>query len=593
MSSFTVLRAAIKAIWYLLDKQQKVQAFIVFAMMIIGTFLEILSVGLIFPIISIFSSPDRFEEVIMDLVPFAASYILSMSMDDLFLMLVASLVVVFALKNAYLAALVWFQARLAFGVQSNLSQRLFNNYILQPYSFHLEQNSAQLIRNATTEVNALTFNVLLPMMFLATETLVVAGVTILLVFLQPWGAITSIGVLIVATLIFQKMTFMKIQGDGKARQYLEGKRILHLQQALGGIKEVILNGCEKELLLRFSTDAEKYARVGRTHVTFQQLPRLWIETLAIIGLALLVATMLYLDQPLSEVLPTIALFGAASFRLMPSISRIIANLQSINFSNAVVEVIRKELNVNFPSEDVVRDDASLDLFHDKLELHNLSYSFSGASKPAISNINLSIPYGKTIGIIGSSGAGKSTLVELILGLLEPDEGSIEAGGKDINADKKTWHSQIGYVPQSIFLLDDTIARNIAFGLPEDQISYSKIEKSLKNTQLFHTVMNLPNGVNTPVGERGIRLSGGQCQRIGLARALYHNPNILILDEATSALDEETESDVMRAINDLQGTKTIIMVSHRYKTLKNCDKIYSLNDGKIDWTGSYSELLVRH
>lgn len=590
MGSGLVLVKALRQVWKILSPKQKTEAVLLFLMMLVGMVLEIIGVGSIFPVMAMFGESDRISDFISTAPPSIGRFFLGMTSEKLFVLLLFCLVVVFLFKNLFLAILAWRQAKFAFGLQSELSQRIFELYLQRPYIYHIERNSAQLIRNTTVEVNAATFNVVLPSIYIMSEALVILGLSILLLSIEPLGAIISLTVLVLAALVFQKLTSKKIQRDGRSRQYHEGKRIQHLQQALNGIKEVKLIGCEQELLSRFQHHATQYSYVGRNHVTFQQLPRLWTEILAILGLALLVGTMVFLGQPLTVVLPTLALFAAASFRLMPSISRIITYLQSINFSTAVIELLHEELNSETQIVPPNYKDKILKEFSDKLEFREISYNFSSRDQPAVSKVDFSIPYGKTVGIIGSSGAGKSTLVEIALGLLEPDGGSVLVDGIDIRSNVKFWQKQIGYVPQSIFLVDDTIKRNVAFGLPDNQISEQKLSRALINAQLDQMVKDLPDGVETNVGEHGVRLSGGQRQRIGLARALYQNPSVLILDEATSSLDEETEIDVMKAINDLHGKKTIIIIAHRHVTLKNCDLIYSLKSGKINWSGSYESLL---
>lgn len=312
--------------------------------------------------------------------------------------------------------------------------------------------------------------------------------------------------------------------------------------------------------------------------TLQQFPRLWLELLAVSGLTILVISMLAQDRALEAVLPTLGLFAACAFRLMPSINRVLGAVQSLRYGLPVIDVLHEELNLATPK---VADTPSLSTtFHDVLELCRITYAYPGAVEPALKDISLAIQRGESVGFIGASGAGKSTLVDILLGLLTPDTGEIRVDGKDIQTNLRNWQDQIGYVSQSIFLTDDTLRRNVAFGLPNEEIDDVAVRHAIRAAQLEEFATSLPDGLQTFVGERGVRLSGGQRQRIGIARALYHDPPVLVLDEATSSLDAETERGVMQAITALQGTKTIIIVAHRLSTVDHCNRLYRLHEGRL-------------
>jgi ATP-binding cassette, subfamily B, bacterial PglK len=501
------------------------------------------------------------------------------------------LVFVYLIKSGFLAFSIWKQTSFAYQLQQRISEQLFKSYLNQPYTFHLYKNSADLIRNATTEVTLFTL-VINALLLLITETMVLIGIASILIYIEPVGAIVVVSALVVAGLFFNRFTKNRVLRWGKARQYHDGLRIQHLQQGLGGVKEVKLYGREDDFLKQFSLHNYESARTNGNQVMIQQFPRLGLEFLAIFGLAMLVYVMTFSGVKLITIVPTLGLFAAAAFRLMPSANRLLGALQTLRFHSPVIDVLNKELSSN-----VILDNISAVSIHDnfkpferEIQLKQVSYTYAGASKKALNNVSLTIVKGETIGVIGTSGSGKSTLIDILLGLLSPTKGSLLVDGHELGDDVRAWQSQIGYVPQSIYLTDDSLKNNIAFGLPTDKIDNASIMEALEAAQLADFIHQLPEGIETVVGERGVRLSGGQRQRIGIARALYHNPEVLVLDEATSALDSETEHDVMQAIYALHKTKTIIIVAHRLSTVEKCDKLFQLEIGKLIATGLPEDLL---
>ncbi len=559
-------------------------------MMVLAVALEAISVGLVFPLIALVSDPLRVDRLLFKYLSASQENYLNAHQGMIFVIGLSFLTVIVVFKNIFLAALAWAQAKFSFELQYNISRRLFEIYLSQPYEYHLRHNSAQLIRNVTTEVNSFTFYVVLPSLYFLAEMLMIVGIGALLFYIEPLGALVSFVILLMAGWIFQRLTYKSVKKNGLSRQHHEGKRIQHLQQGLGGVKEIKLLNRGKEFIDRYRVHAEMYSKTGRLHVTLQQIPRLWIEVLAVAGLLLLVISIYLQGKQIDTVLPVIGLFAAAAFRLLPSISRAMISLQTIKFAQPVVDLMSHEfleaqlLPASKPA--VGSQEVS---FKDCLELRDVDFAFSQEGLKTLSNINLKISAGKTIGICGESGSGKSTLIDVIMGLLSPTKGNILIDGKNLMGREQSWGEVIGYVPQSIFITDDSILKNIAFGIPESVIDMQKIERAVVSAQLSEFINSLPDGLDTVVGERGVRLSGGQRQRIGLARALYHNPQVLVLDEATSALDEFTEIGVMNAIGALRNKVTIIIVAHRLSTFKYCDDIYRLEGGEVKWTGKYSEL----
>jgi ABC-type multidrug transport system fused ATPase/permease subunit len=554
-------------------------------MMLIGMLLETVGIGLVIPVLGLLTTGDpaaRYPALagIMDLMG-------NPSREQLVIYGMAVLVAVHVFKALFLALVAWNESRFAFGVQANLSQRLFMGYLRQPWTFHLQRNSAQLIRNATTEIGLFTNNCLLPGMLLIAEALVLVGVGGLLLWLEPLGAVSVVGALALAAWGFQRLTRGHVLRWGRARQYHDGMRVQHLQQGLGGAKDVKLLGREAEFFEQYRIHNVGSAEVSSRQNTVRQFPRLWLEFLAVAGLAALVFAMLGQGKPVDTLLPTLGLFAAAAFRLMPSANRMLTAAHALRYGLPSLDTLHGEIS-NIESGPLPPRTAPLPLDR-SIALKNITYRYANATSCALNDLSLEIVRGTSVGFVGGSGAGKSTLVDVILGLLEPQSGKVEVDGVDIQTNLRGWQDQVGYVPQSIFLTDDTLRRNVAFGLPESQIDDAAVGRAVRAAQLQEFVESLPQGIDTVVGERGVRLSGGQRQRIGIARALYHDPPVLVLDEATSALDTATEQGVMDAVNAFHGDKTLLIVAHRLSTVSRCDRLFRLENGRVVEKGSFEEV----
>lgn len=553
--------------------------------MLIGMMLETLGIGLVVPALSLMTQGDLAVNY-----PTLAPWLHSLNTHSREWLVIAgmlTLVGVYAIKALFLAFLAWRQASFVYGLQSHLSQRLFAGYLRQPYTFHLQRNSAQLIRNTIGQVGDIT-NVIQQSLIMITEILVLFGTSVLLLIVEPLGALLVVSTLGFAAWGFNRLTRSRILRWGKARQVHEGLRIQHLQQGLGGAKDVKLLGRESDFLAQYRLHNTSSARIGQRQSTLQALPRLWLELLAVTGLAALVLVMIKQGKPLAALLPTLGLFAAAAFRVMPSITRVLGAIQNVNFSLPVINTLYSEFGL-LDATKVPQQGLPLPLTR-VLTLDQISFCYPAAATLALCGVSLSIPRGTSVGFIGGSGAGKSTLVDIILGLLTPDSGVVKVDGMDIQTHLRSWQDQIGYVPQTIYLTDDTLRRNVAFGLPTEQIDETAVWRAIRAAQLEQFVNDLPQGLDTLVGERGIRLSGGQRQRIGIARALYHDPAVLVLDEATSSLDTTTERGVMEAVNALHGDKTILIVAHRLSTVEYCDRLYRLEQGKVVEEGATAVML---
>ena len=577
-------------IYRILDPSARKKVVLLFVLILIGTFLEIFSIGMFVPILSslVVSDFASTHPTIVSWLPLLGH----LSQKDLIILGISSISILYFIKFIYFILLIRIQGSFVYGVQAKLSQNLFKSYIYKPYIFHLQENSAQLIRNATTEVGVYS-GILSAGLNLITEALVLVGIVAVLLYVQPFSTLVIASSLFLSLYLYQYFTRGHILRWGQERQYHEGKRIQFLQQGFGGIKDSKLLGREGYFIKQYNSSTFRVADVGRKQYVLQQIPRYWLELLVMVVLSLLVLTTILQSKPFEEIIPIIGLFSIASFRMMPSSNRILNSLQRIRHGIPVISLISREINLLREGlETKELDNDSNFNFSNYIQLEKVSFSYPSSEIQSITDINIKITKGDFVGIIGSSGAGKSTLVDIILGLLHPQIGVISVDGFNIHNNLKNWQYRIGYVPQSIYLTDDTLKRNIAFGVDDRKIDDEALKMAITSAQLLEFIDSLPKGLETIVGERGMRISGGQRQRIGIARALYHNPEVLVLDEATSSLDVATEKKIMKSINLLIGSKTIIIISHRYTTVSDCSHIYKIDKGEVVQDGTYSELIEK-
>lgn len=581
------MRAVFRKLGEVLDRPQLREVGFLLALMLVGMILETLGVGLVVPVLALITDPGMVARypMIQRVVGFFGNP------EPMVLVggAMGALVVAYAVKVIFLAFLAWKQAKFIFGLDAALSERLFRGYLLQPYTFHLQRNSALLIRNVTGEIAQFTTGISAACL-LVTESLVLFGIATLLFLAEPLGAFVVVLTLGVSGLVFYTLARKRILRWGEARQFHEVQRLQQLQQGLGGVKDVKVLGREQEFVAEYSYHLGVAARIGRHLNLLQALPRLWLELMAVSGLAVLVVTMLFQNKPVESLVPTLGLFAAAAFRLMPSVSRFLGGLQTLRFNLPVIDTLYRERK--FLREGAAEVGQEPLVFGRAIEFQNVVFSYPKVDSPQIDGLSITIDKGAVVGFVGGSGAGKSTVVDLLLGLLQPSSGAVLVDGTDVRTNLRGWQNQIGYVPQSIYLTDDSIRRNVAFGVPASEISDDRVREALASAQLLDFVESLPEGLGTIVGEHGVRLSGGQRQRIGIARALYHNPELLVLDEASSALDTQTEQEVMQAVLSLRGKKTVIIVAHRLSTVETCDLIYRLEAGRIESAGRPEQMLRR-
>ena len=559
-------------------------------LILIGTALEMLGIGIIIPVLAFFLGTD-----------IAANYpqympILNLmgnpSQKQLIYIGISLMIVLYTIKFIYMILLAYRQGSFTNGIQVDLSRSLLGSYLFKPYLFHLQRNSALIIRNATTEVAHYAGSVN-AMLSLITQILLLIGVTSLLLLIEPLSTFILIFFLGMFGFIFYYLTKTRILQWGIDSQYFNGKIIQYLQQGLGGIKDAKVLGKEEYFLNLFNDINLKKATISRKQYVFDQLPRLWLEILIVFSMSFLVLILLIQGNAMKNIVPILGLFGVAAYKLMPSANLLINNIQRIRSKIPSIKILYEEvdqLSLNILDSNISNTGSYLNELKHSIEITHVDFSYPEAKSYALRDVSLSIPKGSAVGIIGQSGAGKSTLIDVILGLLPLEKGSVEVDGINIDTNIRSWQDKIGYVSQTIFLTDDTLRNNIALGVNESEIDYKSLSKAIIDSQLQDYIDQLPLGLETKVGERGVRISGGQRQRIGIARALYNNPDVLLLDEATSSLDIQTEKKVIDVISGLIGTKTIIIISHRLSAIRNCKNIYKLESGKITQTGNFDQII---
>jgi ATP-binding cassette, subfamily B, bacterial PglK len=569
---------SVKKMWSILSHKDRIYALVLFVFMLIGMILEMLGIGLVIPLITVLMQEDL--AIKYPVVQSLLNYFGNPNQATLITYSMIVLVGVYMIKNLFLAFLVWKQRYFSYRVRTDLGHRLFSNYLYQPYAFHLQHNSAQLIRNVSGEVSILISYGINSVLIIATEALIILGILGMLIAIEPAGALIIIITVGSFSLLFYWLLRSKVASWGKERQYHDGMLIQHLQQGLGGVKDTKVIGCEDSFVDGYDFHNKKSSKIAQWEQTLQALPRLWIELIAIIGLVILVVSLNQgAGKDVSNILPVLGLFAAAAFRLMPSLSRVISSLHAFQFSQPVIDILEKEIKLEREVQAVQMLNQP-GKFDGKIELKNIDFSYPASKKKILHDISIIINHNESVGFIGKSGSGKSTIVDIILGLLSPDSGEVIVDGSNIQDDINRWRGKIGYVPQSVFLTDGSLKSNVAFGLREEDINENAVWSAIKSAQLEEFVANQSEGLEAIIGERGVRLSGGQRQRIGIARALYHSPPVLVLDEATSSLDVKTERDFMKTIDTLHGERTLIIIAHRLSTIEHCDRVYRLEDGHI-------------
>jgi len=572
-----------RAVRNVLVAREKLWLLIVLAMTIVNSFLEVLALAALLPLTNqLLGGEAKSMGMLGDLFP------QTLSDNRRLLAIVAVVIVVYVVKNIFTLTLVYVQQRLGAAIANRLVRQLFSVYITRPYSFHLQTNSSTLIRNVQENSTALLSYVITPMSTVITDLSVALAIFGLLLYLETVGTLTTVGIFLLGTFVFLRVSRPLTERWGQSRNAARERATKALLQGLGGVKEIKLMGREEAFLGEHQRQQHTSQRATYLFGTFQQFPRSVFEILAFMGVGGLVSVLIWAGRPASDAVGILAIFAGAAFRILPSLQRITSSFQQLSFGQAMVFSVYEDL---LEEPRVQGSEASeAPVRFTRLDFQNVFFQYETANRPALDGLSLSVLAGEYVGVIGSSGAGKSTLIDVLLGLLEATKGEVVVNGETITHNTAKWQRIVGYVPQEIYLLDDSIRRNVALDIRDDKIDEVAVEEALRAAQLWHFVQSLPEGLDTDIGERGVRLSGGQRQRLGIARALYRRPQVLVFDEATSALDSQTEQEVVEAIERLRGERTVIIVAHRLSTVRRCDRLYMLEAGRIVKSGAYEQVL---
>lgn len=569
--------------WAILQPTERRRAFLVLGLMLAAAAFEMLSIGLVVPVLTLMTNgAAELPAAIRDRIARFADPTSARAV----VLVMLGLVVVYALKSVFVLSVAYWQSRFVRAVQANVSRRLFSAVIAQPWTFHLQRNSGATIH--VLEESQTFSQVCTYLLQIVSESLVGLALLGLLLWLEPVGATIVGAMLLLAVWLLNGFVRPHSRRSAAARNHHVQSLRQQMQKVLGGIKEVKTHGCEQEFARDFGVHTDAAARNATRQWMVEQLPRPSFELLAVVTLFVLTAVMAWHGRSVRSLLPVIGLYAAVAFRMLPSINQATIAAQRLRHAEPMIDSLRRHLAMeqSVPQPGPITPVP----FRDSIRLERLCYRYPGCEEDVLREIDLSIPHGAAVGLIGESGAGKSTLVDVLLGLLPPTAGRVTVDGFDIQQNLRGWQDIVGYVPQSVYLLDDSIRRNVAFGVPEQVIDDGLVNRALAAAQLNEFVRSLPHGVETVVGERGMRLSGGQRQRIAIARALYLDPQVLVLDEATSSLDTDTEREVMAAVDALHGTKTLIIVAHRLSTVAHCDVIHRVEGGRIIRSGSFADVV---
>lgn len=573
----------IRKAWAVYPKQSKRRVPFVMLLGILGTAVEAFGIGLVIPVMTTMSkaSPGNSGSILQPLFNFFDIQ----SVGTMVGVAVLSIVVAFMVKNAYQLFYSWYVSKFSNFSSQQLSSMLFRSFLRRPYTFHLQRNSSELLNVVQQEVG-MTLGIVTSTTGLLKEILLGGSVAVLMFITEPVAAASTLVILIFGTLLYTKVAKPRIAYIGQQRQKIQAPLMRYLLQGFGGVKDIQVLGRAEDFSTQYEKQNEVVQEAGLRYGIIKQIGPMWTELLAMSGLTVVVWVMVWQGRAPDRIIPLLGLFVIATWRFVPSINNVINLVNSLSYSKPAVESLYNEFEYINKQNEIVKTQA---VFTEKIEMRNLTFSYANTLAPSLRDVNIVVRKGETVGFIGPSGAGKSTLVDVILGLLPPSSGELLVDGVNMHEHNIEWQSTIGYVAQAIYLTDDTIRRNVAFGIAENEIDDVALERSLKSAQLWDFVQGLPDKTHSIVGERGIRVSGGQRQRIGIARALYHEPQVLVLDEATSSLDIETETEVMSAIRALQGFKTILIVAHRLSTVQHCDRVYRIEDATIVGEGTLEEL----
>lgn len=569
----------LKKINYVLNRKQKIQLVLLLAVIFVGAFVELLGVSAILPLMEAVTNPASLYD--------KWYYALAQRMfgvdefSQMLMILAAALIIIYIVKNVYITLMYYFQYKFVFNNQRKLSFKMMKSYMEQDYLFHVSKNVAELQRNITNDVNGF-FTVVLDFLQFLAEISVFVVLTLFLMMQDLFITLVMAGLLGIFMLIFTKFFKKVLVEKGQENRDTNVQITKWLLQSFSGIKEIKVTGSEDFFLNNYDSNYKRMAALQRQQSILTYIPKPVMETVCVGGLLFTLVVKMYIGaDDISDFVVMLSVFAVAAFRLLPSFNRMTGYLGGLMYNKPSIDAIYEDLTEIEGLVIKKRQNEENELvFENKIRLEGICFKYPNTDKWILDNVNLEIDKNSSVAFIGASGAGKTTAADIILGLLKPQKGRILVDGFDIEKNMDKWHKCIGYIPQTIYLMDDTIKANILFGIPDEDADEKLLERSIREAQLEDFIASLKNGVNTTIGDRGVKLSGGQRQRIGIARALYRNPQVLVLDEATSALDNETEKEVMQAIDNLHGTRTLIIIAHRLSTIKKCDQIYEVANGKL-------------
>lgn len=571
----------VKKLRYVFDRKDKMKLVGLAILMIIGSVLELLAVAVFNPFIEVLMQTSSIEDDSFLKLFFAHIHL--NGIEQYLVVLSALIAVIYLVKNIYLSFLQNVILSFSYTTRMNLATRLLTTYMNEPYTFHLSKNIAEMQRCLQSDTSQ--FMTLISSGLQLTVEMVTCLALAAYLFHTSHSITVVIGVLLLLCIGLFFMISKKVSSRlGRQNENYNAKLFQWINQSLGGIKELKILQREEYFIDSYKTNYKKLIWGARVNELIAALPKYIVETVAMVGLVFaIIIKLLFGHGALETFIPQIAVFAVAAFRLLPSVGRVNAYINSIMYNKASLDMIYddlKEIDSEPVQEIEWQGKKEKWIFTKGVTVEHVSYHYPDSDTEVLHDISLEIPKGKTVALIGPSGAGKTTLADIILGLLPPVSGVVRMDDKNVYENLRSWRQKLGYIPQSIYLSDDTIRNNVAFGIYEARIDDNAIWKALEKAQLKEFVQGLEKGLDTYVGDRGVRLSGGQRQRIGIARALYHDPEILVLDEATSALDSSTEQAVMESIESLQGLKTMIIIAHRLTTIKNADLVYEVSGGNV-------------
>ncbi len=569
----------IKKIYSILDRHQKSRMVILLLMILGGALFETLGVSAILPLVSAVTDPSIVENDEKYRLAYA---ILKAPSYEAFILYMALLLVgIYVIKNIYLILLNMAQNHFVTNNQRRLSVRLMKCYMRQNYQFHVEHNIAELQRNVENDIGCF-ITVITNVLQLATEVLVCFMLATYLLLTDFYTTSLMVILLVAFLLLFTKVFRKRLRKLGEQTRLYSQDKVRSFLEAFGGIKEIKAASKEEYFINKYDSAHKNFAIAAQGQMLLTYIPKPVMESVCISGLLLFMSIRIVMGADVNKFIPIMSVFAIAAIRMLPSFNRISGYLGSLMFNKASVDAVYKDLrDMERLNKDIDTSSENVLIKPQDIDIVNLTFYYpSKPDKKVLDNITMTIPYNKSVALVGPSGAGKTTLADVILGILKPSEGMVLVGDENIFGSIKSWHKHIGYIPQSIFLTDDSIRANVAFGVPEEEIDDDKVWKALEEAQIADFVKEQKDGIYSSIGDRGVKISGGQRQRIGIARALYSDPEIIVLDEATSALDNDTEKAVMEAIYNLSGKKTMIIIAHRLSTISQCDIIYEVNQGKV-------------